>query len=548
MKQPRETRQFWESQKIDRSQRQHIKRSGRYTPRAKSYRFSSFVNLFNLVSRWSKETIQPICNRVSQVNFFQFLATASIIMAVFILLTEADERKEKAIYEAWNVANSAKNELSGVTILALERLNKEKYSLSGIDAANTDLRGINLIGANLRKVNFKGANLTKANLSRANLLNADLKETKLRSADLKQALLMEAKFEKANLTLTDLQGADLWGVNLVKANLTGADLTGADLTGANLTGADLTGANLSKANLRGANLTNARLQGANLTNARLKGANLESANLKESNLAQINFYKSELVTFNNNTIFPKNFRPETRGMVKSESISQKELMIDRAVVWWGFITDSRRNKTELRYEVTIEDGSLEIVLAPYGQTPLQLENIEFNGTELLFSMPGAEPLQCELRRQRHSRYVGECRDAQNQTLKMRMAPSFREIPLRGRKLAPSEIDLQILQRALQILHDESVWHQEDERGCEDDKQQDSWSIFCALYHASLQVDSKYLHSRPAIKEARDVIREITYDRPFAHRLRDYNNLPETTFDEIQNVMKIAIERLKEKVQ
>ena len=558
MKQPRETKQFSESEKAialqtqqerETEKRQHIKRSGRYLPQAKSYRFNDFTNKITLAIEWLKKyTIQPIFNQLSQANFFQFLAIGSIIVAIFTLLTETDERREKAIYEAWKVSNSAKNELSGVIILALERLNQEKYSLSAIDASNTDLRRINLTGANLKKVNFRGANLTKANLKRANLLKADLKKIKLRSADLRESLLMEANLEEANLTLTNLKDADLWRANLVKADLTRADLTGADLTGADLTNARLQEANLSEASLRGANLTNAQLQGANLTNARLKGANLESANLKASNLAQISLDKSQLVTFNNNTIFPKNFRPERRGMVKSESISEKELVISQAVVWWGFITDSQRNKTELRYEVTIKDGSLEIVLAPYGQTPLQLENIDFNGTELLFSVPGAEPLQCELRRQLHSRYVGQCRNAQNQTLNMRMAPSFREIPLRGRKLAPSEIDLQILQRALQILHDESVWHQEDERGCEDDKKQDSWSLFCALYQASLQVDSKYLHSRPAMKEARDVIKEITNKRPFEHRLRDYNNLTETTFEDVQNVLKIAIERLKKKVR
>ena len=524
MKQPRETKQFWESQNTDPTtqrqqekkteKRQHIKRSGKYTPLTNSYQFNSFGDIFTLGSRWSKKTSQSIFKQISRVNFFQFLATASIIMAVFILLTEADERKEQAIYEAWKVANSDKNELPGVTILALERLNKEKFSLSGIDAANTDLRGINLIGANLSKINFRKANLTKANLTRVNLLAADLKKIQLNSADLKESLLMEANLEEANLAVTNLKKADLWRTNLVKADLTGADLTGADLTGADLTGANLTNAQLENVSLRGANLTGANLTGANLTNAQLKGAKLDSANLKASNVAQINLSKSNLFTFNSNTVFPKNFRPESRGIIESKSISQKERLIDRAVVWWGFITDSQRNKTELRYEVTIKDGSLEIVLAPYGQSPLQMENIDFSGTELLFSWPRAEPLKCELRRQPYSRYVGQCLNTQNQTLNMRMASSFRERPLKGRKLAPSKIDLQILQRALEILHDESVWHQEDERICDDDKKQDSWSLFCALYNASLQVDSKYHHQRPAMKEARDVIREITNNSQF----------------------------------
>ena len=556
MEQPRETKQFSESENTSNLQtqhqreterRQHIKRSGKYVPQSDSYRFSSFVNLLTPVIEWAKKySIQPIFNQLSQANFFQFLATASVIMAIFILLTEADERKEKAIYEAWNISNSAKNEQSGVLILALERLNKEKYSLSGIDAPNTDLRRINLTGANLRTVNFRGANLKEANLRGANLLRADLNKIKLRSSDLEGVLLMEANLEEANLTLTNLKGADLWAANLVKADLTGANLTGADLTGANLTNAKLEGANLTNAQLKDANLTGADLTGANLTNAQLKGANLESANLEASNLTKIQEL-SQLASFNSKTIFPKNFRPEETGMVKRKSVGQQDIVTSSAV-WWGFITSPQRKKTELRYEVSIKDGFLNIVLAPYGQTPLQLENIEFNGIELFFSWPRAKPLQCELRRQLHRGYVGQCRDAQNQTLDIRMNPSFREKPLRGRDLAPSEIDLQILQQALEILYDESVWHQADERVCDDDEKQDSWSIFCALYRASLEVTSKYLHSRPAMKEARNVIREITNKRPFEHRLRDYNNLPETTFEDIQNVLELAIERLEEKVR
>lgn len=59
---------------------------------------------------------------------------------------------------------------------------------------------------------------------------------------------------------------------------------------------------------------------------------------------------------------------------------------------------------------------------------------------------------------------------------------------------------------------------------------------------------QYLHQRPARKEVRKVIQEITKNRPFEPGIRDYNNLPETTFDDVINAIEIAKERISKKVK
>ncbi len=555
MRQSRDIKQFFrniktgyledqQDKQIER--KQHIKRSGKYFQLSDVEQFSGFLKLIIGTIRWSqKYTIQPIVNQLTPSNLFQFLTTGSLIVAVFMFFEHRDESREQTIYEAWNISNSTKNKTSEVIILALERLNRENYNLFGIDASNTDLKKIDLEEANLKQINLRKANLKKANLKRANLLRADLKKTKLQFANLEEALLMKADLEKANLTLTNLKRSDLWGANLSGANLSGANLREADLTGADLTGVSLIGADLTGARLRRANLTGANLTGANLTNTEFKGANLNSANLETSNLAKTNLKDLKLGSFNSKTIFPKNFRSEVKGMMKAQSLIQNT---DNHAVWWGALVDSNKNKTDLRYEVSFKEDSLNIILAPYGITPIYLENIEFTGAELLFSLPVQELLQCELQRQINSKYVGQCHNAQNKVLKIKMAPSFREKPLKGAKLAPTQTDLQILQRALEILHDESVWHKNDERVCDDDEKRGSWSMFCALYQASLDVTSQYLHQRPAMKEVRRIIQEITKDRPFEHGIRDYNNLPETTFEEVSNVLEIAKERISKKAR
>ena len=48
----------------------------------------------------------------------------------------------------------------------------------------------------------------------------------------------------------------------------------------------------------------------------------------------------------------------------------------------------------------------------------------------------------------------------------------------------SNQDLQILQRAKEILSDESKWNSDDDRVCNDDDTK--WSLFCALKKATIE--------------------------------------------------------------
>ncbi len=437
----------------------------------------------------------------------------------------------------------------------------------GTDFQNSDLRRANLKEADFFEVDLRGRDLTKANLRGANLLKANLVETKLKEANLEGALLIGANLQKANLRFANLNGSDLLEANLKRANLWGANLLRADLRGANLESANLKGANLERADLLGVNLQGANLEGANLSKARIKSADLRGANLDKANL---NGIRSEVAIFDRRTIFPKNFRPETKRMVENKLIEQTD-PLEIFPLWWAFITDTQGNQKNLRLRVSIKEGFLKIFWADYGKTPILLENTEFNGKQLLFSLTDKHFLQCQLERQLYRQphrqlypryfqknyyiYVGKClnyRDPESinyeaSTLNITMASSSRGRPLRGRNLAPSQLDIKILQRALEILDNESVWNKADERVCDDDKTNGSWSMFCALYSASLEVTLKYLHSRPAMTEVRKVIEEVTNNQPFEHRIRDYNNSPETTFKDVREVLEIAIERLQTKV-
>ena len=102
-------------------------------------------------------------------------------------------------------------------------------------------------------------------------------------------------------------------------------------------------------------------------------------------------------------------------------------------------------------------------------------------------------------------------------------------------------DLKILDRANLLLGDPSDWNRNDTRECHPDAP--TLSLFCALQKASIEVLGSYDHRRVALQEVRFAIEEVSGGREFEHRLMDFNNLPQTTFDDIKRVLAIARSRV-----
>jgi hypothetical protein len=109
-------------------------------------------------------------------------------------------------------------------------------------------------------------------------------------------------------------------------------------------------------------------------------------------------------------------------------------------------------------------------------------------------------------------------------------------------------DLHILERADALLRDESVWNQKDDRQCDDDKAQGKWSLSCALDVACLEELGHYENARAALQEVRFVVEEVTHGRQFEGRLMGFNNLPETHFEDVKHVLRVARERVKKRLE
>ncbi|MBD9477681.1 hypothetical protein [Pseudoxanthomonas sp. PXM02] len=120
----------------------------------------------------------------------------------------------------------------------------------------------------------------------------------------------------------------------------------------------------------------------------------------------------------------------------------------------------------------------------------------------------------------------------------------------ARNLPVTVDDLKTLERAATLLQDEASWNRNDDRQCADDEAANKRSLFCALQRASADVygshDPRRVadHRRVALQEVRFAVEEATRGRELAHRLMDFNNLPDTTLADVQRVIAQATARVR----
>jgi hypothetical protein len=106
-------------------------------------------------------------------------------------------------------------------------------------------------------------------------------------------------------------------------------------------------------------------------------------------------------------------------------------------------------------------------------------------------------------------------------------------------------DVAILDRALQLLASEATWDRADDRQCAPEDA--TFSLFCALQRASIETLNEYQHRRVALQEVRFALEEATVGREYAHRLRDFNNDPETSLADVRAVVITARGRIAQRL-
>lgn len=112
----------------------------------------------------------------------------------------------------------------------------------------------------------------------------------------------------------------------------------------------------------------------------------------------------------------------------------------------------------------------------------------------------------------------------------------------------TQTDLEILNLAYDLLSDPEHWHQNDDRECEDDKENNIWSLFCSLKFASVELAKEYNHHNTAIQTVRFVIDDWQPDHKYSHTLMDFNNANSTSHHDILKVIEEAKNRIKKELE
>ena len=117
----------------------------------------------------------------------------------------------------------------------------------------------------------------------------------------------------------------------------------------------------------------------------------------------------------------------------------------------------------------------------------------------------------------------------------------------GSEPEPTDLDRRILERATEILASEAVWDRADDRTCAPDDK--TWSLYCALHRASLELTGGFHHRRPIFQSVRQILYERVAEerkngRKYPHIMMDYNNDPAVRLSDVQSVFAEAAGRIK----
>jgi len=176
---------------------------------------------------WCWEWLAFFLSNWSFLEVLEYLGSFSILIGVIFWFAESGDRVQQRHYQAWQVINTAQGKGgSGGRIEALEELNADHISLTGVDVSSAFLQGLRLPHARLARSTLGAADLRDSDLRFADLTWASLHYTNLRNANLEHAV-----FDHADLRDCDLSGADLSAAHLDEVDLTNADLHSADLRG-----------------------------------------------------------------------------------------------------------------------------------------------------------------------------------------------------------------------------------------------------------------------------------------------------------------------------
>jgi hypothetical protein len=114
------------------------------------------------------------------------------------------------------------------------------------------------------------------------------------------------------------------------------------------------------------------------------------------------------------------------------------------------------------------------------------------------------------------------------------------------QVRPTQSDIAIITRAIELLPNEAQWNKNDNRQCP--AGQPKISLFCALQKATTEISGGIHYRQPALQAVREVLNTVDAKRIKTHRIMDYNNHPDTTLAEIHLILKNAETALRKDIR
>ena len=184
--------------------------------------------------------------------------------------------------------------------------------LDNLDLSYALLFGPSALGVDLTGANFESSDLTHAFLTYSTLTDANLKGASVDGTWFSGTnLTQEQLYSTASYETKNVQGIKLGGIDLSAWDFAGQNLSRAWFAG----GSEMANPTLVGTDFTGANLTNAALHSGGMI---VSGANLANTWLSSDNEFP-DFVFDSSTTYNQWTVFPGNFDPQSAGLVFAPS-------------------------------------------------------------------------------------------------------------------------------------------------------------------------------------------------------------------------------------
>jgi len=212
---------------------------------------------------------------------------------------------------------------------------------------------------------------------------------------------------------------------------------------------------------------------------------------------------------------------------------------------YGFYTESSGRVAMGRYYFIDDGQNLRVRLVAFGKTAIELPVRKYdrdNGV-LELGWDGKPDRRCRLDRHNDALFLGNCIEHLTvMPIAIRVVNEY-DVEWQGTYFPVSETDLAIVEKARQILEAQDQRNVNGDRNCDDDLASSRFSVFCALYVASVEIDGVYRHRRPALQAARDSLWE-RFPGEYAHLLRDINNNTIISDEELADALDTAYKNLQ----